>query len=68
MFLISVYFSFLLMQVALNMLYTEMLDSASDLLSQTAEEHSSLMKEVCSVSVFYYLLEKRLSIVGRDKV
>ncbi|KAK2918857.1 sperm-associated antigen 5 isoform X1 [Channa argus] len=36
-------------QVALNQAYNETLNSASDLLSQTMEEQSSLMKELCSV-------------------
>lgn len=39
----------LLMQVALNKECTETLNSASDLLSQTMDEHSSLANEVCSV-------------------
>lgn len=34
------------MQVALNQAYNEMINSASDLLSTTMEEQSSLMKEV----------------------
>ncbi|XP_056223916.1 sperm-associated antigen 5 [Seriola aureovittata] len=36
-------------QVALNQAYTEMLDSASDLLFQTMEEQCSLMKELSTV-------------------
>ncbi|XP_071360634.1 sperm-associated antigen 5 isoform X2 [Trachinotus anak] len=36
-------------QVALNQAYTETLSSASDLLSQTMEEQSSLMRELCTV-------------------
>ncbi|XP_029299355.1 sperm-associated antigen 5 [Cottoperca gobio] len=36
-------------QVALNQAYTEVLNSASDVLSTTMEEHSSLMKELCTV-------------------
>ncbi|XP_051241326.1 sperm-associated antigen 5 [Dicentrarchus labrax] len=36
-------------QVALNQVYTETLNSASDVLSRTIEEHSSLMKELCTV-------------------
>ncbi|KAG7221829.1 hypothetical protein INR49_017005, partial [Caranx melampygus] len=35
--------------VALNQAYTETLDSASELLSQTMEEQSSLMRELCTV-------------------
>ncbi|CAJ1052428.1 sperm-associated antigen 5 [Xyrichtys novacula] len=36
-------------QVALNRTYTATLDSATDVLSATKEEHSSLMKELCTV-------------------
>uniref|UniRef100_A0A087XSH2 Sperm associated antigen 5 n=1 Tax=Poecilia formosa TaxID=48698 RepID=A0A087XSH2_POEFO len=36
-------------QVALNRTCQETLSSASDLLSRTAEDHSSLMQELCSV-------------------
>ncbi|XP_054460225.1 sperm-associated antigen 5 [Anoplopoma fimbria] len=36
-------------QVALNRAYTEMLNSASDVLSTTMDEHSTLMKELCAV-------------------
>ncbi|XP_034755324.1 sperm-associated antigen 5 isoform X2 [Etheostoma cragini] len=36
-------------QVALNQAYTEMLNSASDVLSTTMDEQSSLMKELCAV-------------------
>ncbi|XP_010777711.1 sperm-associated antigen 5 [Notothenia coriiceps] len=36
-------------QVALNKAYNEMLDSASDVLSTTMEEHSSLMQELSTV-------------------
>ncbi|XP_038569125.1 sperm-associated antigen 5 [Micropterus salmoides] len=36
-------------QVALNQAYNEMINSASDLLSTTMEEQSSLMKELCTV-------------------
>ncbi|XP_020484270.2 sperm-associated antigen 5 [Labrus bergylta] len=36
-------------QVALNRVYTEILDSAYDVLSTTKEDHSSLMKELCTV-------------------
>ncbi|KAK5865625.1 hypothetical protein PBY51_019879 [Eleginops maclovinus] len=36
-------------QVALNKAYTELLDSASDVLFTTMEEHSSLMKELSTV-------------------
>ncbi|TNN89454.1 Sperm-associated antigen 5 [Liparis tanakae] len=35
-------------QVALNRAYTEMLNSASDVLSTTMEEHCTLMKELCT--------------------
>lgn len=34
------------MQVALNQAYAERLNFATDLLTQTTEEHSGLMKEV----------------------
>lgn len=43
------------MQVALNRAYTETLNSASDVLSTTMEEHCSLMKEVCLISNFYII-------------
>ncbi|KAA8594701.1 hypothetical protein FQN60_011836 [Etheostoma spectabile] len=36
-------------QVALNQAYTEMLNSASDVLSTTMDEQSSLMNELCTV-------------------
>ncbi|XP_044203057.1 sperm-associated antigen 5 [Thunnus albacares] len=36
-------------QVALNKVYTEIMDSASGLLSQTVEEQSRLMQELCTV-------------------
>ncbi|XP_041640799.1 sperm-associated antigen 5 [Cheilinus undulatus] len=36
-------------QVALNQVYTEVLDSASDVLLKTKEEQSSLMTELCTV-------------------
>uniref|UniRef100_UPI0037E80108 sperm-associated antigen 5 n=1 Tax=Semicossyphus pulcher TaxID=241346 RepID=UPI0037E80108 len=36
-------------QVALNKAYTDILDSASDVLSTTKEEQSSVMKELCTV-------------------
>lgn len=39
----------LLMQVALNKAVTETLGSTSDLLTQTVEEQSSLMKDVSSI-------------------
>ncbi|XP_040892911.1 sperm-associated antigen 5 [Toxotes jaculatrix] len=39
-------------QVALNQAYTETLNSASNLLSETMEEQSSLMKELCTVRGF----------------
>lgn len=41
----------LLTQVALNQAYNEALNSASDVLSTTIEEQSSLMKEVCPVNL-----------------
>ncbi|XP_035039410.2 sperm-associated antigen 5 [Hippoglossus stenolepis] len=39
-------------QVALNQAYSETLNSASNLLSETMEEQSSLMKELCTVRGF----------------
>ncbi|XP_070684359.1 sperm-associated antigen 5 [Pempheris klunzingeri] len=39
-------------QVALNQAYTEILNSASDVLSTTIEEQSSLTKELCTVRGF----------------
>lgn len=50
------------MQVALNQAHTEMLNSASDVLSTTMEEQSSLMKEVRSL---YLLEETHVGIVCR---
>ncbi|GAA6233801.1 sperm-associated antigen 5 [Lates japonicus] len=47
-------------QVALNQAYTETLNSASDLLSETMEEQSSLMEELCTVRGF---LQKTLPLL-----